>query len=401
MKKPLKPASLDRLVVQLAVFTVGAMALFFNLYDPWENVGPERLRDGGFETPAATDEWQGWNELVRRTETGGFKGSPGVEVQSTATRTATLRWSTSDLHGAEAFRVSLRAAAQNVMPGKFSYDAPRALFFYTDAQAKGLFNIPHQIVALQEASDWKFYTAVFPIPATAVSARFYIQNLGLAGLMQADNLSVIPVRKRPFAVWFKAGFSLLWATAFVVALGALKPWQHRWGWLVLLTLIPILIGVTLPGKLLNGAIEQSATSMHRLRPPPPAPPKVAPAVRPPASPPSAPAAPTAPKPKEEPVYTIPYSVIGQVHVIGHWSLFCLLAFFCGLTWIDSLAWRRTASVLGGLLLFSVATEILQFIPPGRSATQNDLATDLLGIGCGVAAAYGVRLVRHFFSKART
>ena len=50
-----KPANRTLFTALFAVLTVGGMALFFNLYEPWRPVGPELIPDGGFSAPESTN----------------------------------------------------------------------------------------------------------------------------------------------------------------------------------------------------------------------------------------------------------------------------------------------------------------------------------------------------------
>ena len=59
------------------------------------------------------------------------------------------------------------------------------------------------------------------------------ENLGVAGVMHADDVSVIPVRARPSAPWWKLFFGTLWTAAFGFCLSALRPWTRRYGFMIM------------------------------------------------------------------------------------------------------------------------------------------------------------------------
>ncbi|HPR82999.1 MAG TPA: VanZ family protein [Pontiellaceae bacterium] len=372
-----------------AVLTVGTMALFFNIYEPWRPVGPELIPDGSFSTPAATNVWSGWNEWTKLVPAGGFGGSPGVVLTASSNQHGILRFTAHDLTNIPAFRVSLRAAAHGVVRGKEGYHIPRAVFFYNDAQAKSLFKLHHGVMDIPKDRGWHHYKDFFPVPEGAVDARLQIQNLGIAGTMQIDDVSVIPVCERPSAPWWKLFFGVLWTTAFGLCLFALKPWMRRHGFLIMLTLILIMTGIVLPGKFLDSSIEKTVHTakelIHKTAPPPPVQ-----AVK--TSP--APSAPSKPK-GETPFIALAGTLIDQVHTTGHFILFSWLALLASLSWIAAPpALRRITAVFAGLAFFAAATETLQFITIDRAAALSDLCVDIVGMAGAVALVFVLRGIQY-------
>lgn len=385
-----KTSKLNLFSALFAILTVGVMTLFFNLYDPWQPVGPELIPDGGFNTPSATNVWSGWNEWTQLVPDGGFGGSPGVVLATSSNQNGILRFTVYDLTHIPAFRVSLRATAQGIVRGKNGYHVPRAIFFYHDASEKSLYNLHHGIMDISKDTGWKRYVDVFPVPVGAANARFHIQNLGVAGTLQVDDLSVIPVRERPSAPWWKLFFGILWMTAFGLCLFALRPWTHRLGSLIMLTLTVIMIGIVVPGKLLDSSIEKTLHAAKNLIPKPaPAP---APVVQVAKTVPAQTAVPV--KPKAEPVVALPRTGVEHVHLIGHFVMFSLLAFLSALSWISAPpSLRRIWTVFACLAFFAAATEVLQFIPAGRSASPSDLLVDTSGMAGAVVLAALLRLIK--------
>ncbi len=373
-----------------AVLTVGGMALFFTRYEPWQSIGPELIQDGGFSTPAATNVWSGWNDRTRLMPDGGFGGSPGVVLTTSSNRNGILRFTVYDLTNIPAFRVSLRAAAQGVVRGKEGYHVPRAVFFYNDAKGNSLYGRHHSVLAIPRDTDWRQYKDFLPVPEGAVNARLHIQNLGVAGVLQIDDVSVIPVRPRPDAPWWKLLFGTLWTAAFGLCLFALRPWNRRYGFLIMLTLVLIMTGIVLPGKLLDDRIEKSIHTAKSLRP------KTveiasAPTGR------SAKEAPAQSAPSKPPIPKDPG--VEKTHVIGHFTLFSLLAFLSALSWVSApYSLRRTIAVFAGLVFFAAATEVLQFIPPDRSAGLSDLRTDVIGMAGAVLLVLLLRGIQRLINR---
>jgi VanZ family protein len=385
-------------VSAFALLTVSAMSLFFSLYEPWVSIGSELIPDGSFSTPAATNAWSGWGERTRLIPDGGFGGSPGVVLTTSSNQNGVLRFTVYNLTNIPAFRVSLRAAAQGVARGKEGYHVPRAIFFYHDAKGKGLFSLHHGVTDISKDTGWRYYKDFFPVPNGAIDARLHIQNLGIAGTMQIDDLSVIPVRERHSSPWWKLFFGTLWMTAFGLCLFILRPWARRHGVLILITLALIMIGIVLPGKVLDGAIEKSIHTAKSLLPKPAKPMPPAQTVKA-ATAPEQSAAPKPVKPKEEPAILFVGTGVDNTHLIGHFAMFSLLAFFSALSWLAAPpSLKRTVSVFAGLTFFAAATEVLQYIPSDRAAALSDLRVDTVGMAGAVVLVFAIRHLQRLITR---
>jgi VanZ family protein len=111
------------------------------------------------------------------------------------------------------------------------------------------------------------------------------------------------------------------------------------------------------------------------------------------------AAPKPTKPKDEPTFALSGTVVEQAHVIGHFTLFSLLAFLAALSWVSAPpSARRVAAVFAGLIFFAAATEVLQFIPADRSAGLSDLRTDVVGMVGAVVAVFALRSIQHLIAR---
>lgn len=376
-----------RVSALFAVLTVGAMALFFSRYDPWVAIGPEQIVDGGFESGRCRSEWRGWDDLVRQTADGGFGGSGGVTLLTASNRNGVLRRAVSDLGSIPAFRASLRAKASGVRRGERAYHVPRALFYYRDLEGRGIWKIRHGIIDLADDADWRFYSDVFPVPERVLDAQFHIQNLGFGGILQIDDVSLVPVRPRRSAPWWKLFFGTLWMGAFSVCLFALAPWRRRFGLLVTITAFLILGGIVMPSDTLDDGILSAKRSVtETLKPlcPAPAP---GPAIR-------AVPSPEDPRPAPPGVPQTPEREMNRAHEIGHLALFSLLGALAALCWVTHpVRFRRVLVVIAGGSAFAAATEVLQYITPDREAGWNDLFTDLRGIVPAILAVALLRLMQ--------
>lgn len=373
-----KPTHRNRALVAAAVLTVGGIALFFRLYDPWMPIGPDRILDNGFEAPDCTAEWTGWDSgLTRLRPAAGYRNSAGVELSAEPGRHGVLRMTIARTENIPAFRVGVRAKANHVTPGKESYHVPRTVFFFRDRSGKAEYSRPHTVFNLKKDSGWKRFSVVFPVPEDVTDARLQVQNFGESGTLTIDDISVVPVAPRSSAPFFHILFILLWIGVFCACLLAIAPWKSKTGTASLLCALAIIIGVLLPGEFLDSTIAQTRNrlkeTVHRqIPPPPPQPTRTAPATKQAAL--SAPAPkPALPPPRID-------SFVQNIHTIGHFSLFMLLALLSLSAWAPPRAPRRAAlNVAAGLVLFAASTEVLQFLTPDRKAGLGDLAFDLAGI----------------------
>lgn len=376
-----KPTFRNRALAIAAVLTVGGIALFFNLYEPWMRIGPDRVIDNGFERPGCTAEWTGWNsDLTHLRPEGGYRKSGGVELQAGPGRHGVLRMTIFETEDIPAFRIGVRAKADRVAPGEQSYHVPRTIFFFRDQQGHVDYSRSHTVFNFKKDSGWKRFSALFPVPADIIDARLQVQNLGVGGTLTIDDISVIPVAPRPSAPLFHIIFILLWIGVFSACLLALSPWKSRTGTAALLCALAIILGVLLPGDFLDDTIVQTKTLLkervHRRIPRPPESTQIAPAAKQPHPQTKEPAVHKS-NPETEPQV---HSFVQQIHTTGHFALFMLLAILSLSTWTDPRSPRRTArNVLGGLLLFAVSTEVMQFLTPDRKAGFHDLFIDLTGI----------------------
>jgi VanZ family protein len=245
---------------------------------------------------------------------------------------------------------------------------------------------------------WRCYKDYFPVPAGAADAQLQIQNLGVAGVMQIDDVSVIPVRERPDAPWWKLFFGTLWTIAFGLCLFALRLWARRYGFLIVATFFLIITGIVLPGKPLDDAIEKTVQTVKSLLPE-----KITPAPPPPVQTVKAAtaqsSAPAPAKPKVESVITLPGTEVEHAHLIGHLTLFSLLAFLSALSWLSAPpSLKRTGAVFAGLVFFAAATEVLQFITADRAAALSDLRVDTIGMAGAVILAFVLRGIQRLINR---
>lgn len=86
----------------------------------------------------------------------------------------------------------------------------------------------------------------------------------------------------------------------------------------------------------------------------------------------------------------------NVHALGHFGLFAVLAILLFLARADLGAWR----LLGLLAGLAVATELMQLFVDGRYADWRDVLIDLAGVGLGVLLVGTARLGVQRFAADR-
>ena len=382
-----KPFKRGLFAILFAMLTVEAMVLFFSIYEPWVPIGPDRIINGDFEHLDSLKEWTGWDSgLTQRDPSGGFGGSAGVVLSTTSTRNGVLRKTITETDNIPAFRISLRATTRHIKPGLQVGHQPRAIFFYTDLSKKPLFNLPHGVFNITKDLNWRQYINFFPVPGNIKDARLQIQNFGTEGTLAIDDISVIPVTPRPSAPVFSIFFIVLWVSALAACLVVLEPWKTLPGIAVIFYALAIIIGVMLPGEILDGAIRYGATAAQRIKQRIERP---APAIAKKPSPTQPIELASAPRPVQQ--SSAPKShqgtLIDQVHQHGHFILFMILALCAMKAWAPAgKPGLHALPVTAGLCLFAAATEALQFTTLDRKPDLVDLGVDLFGILIAVVAA---------------
>ncbi len=380
------------------VLIIGGMTLFFSRYDPWEPIGAERIADGGFEGEAWQTQWTGWNDLVRHTEQRGFRNSAGVVLNTTSGRNGILRRTVRTPADTPAFRASLRAKANGIVRGRLGYHIPRALFYYRDRQGKGMWSVSHGIVNLRKDSGWNMYSNVFPVPDDVMDAHLHIENGGVAGVLYIDDVSLVPVRPRTSAPWWRTAFAVLWMSTFGFWLFRLRPWRKKSGLAATGLTLLILAGIVMPGEALDDAIRsgKSVLSERVMRAPEPHTDE-----RQSAEAEQTPAVSAASASEPETAARTPAREMDQAHETGHRVLFALLGCLAGFCWLEPpRLWYRAVWLTAGLTCFAAATETLQMITPDREAGWSDLLTDLSGAVPAVAAVTLLQWIRRAHRRKR-
>ncbi|MDZ4198388.1 MAG: VanZ family protein, partial [Kiritimatiellia bacterium] len=225
------------------------------------------------------------------------------------------------------------------------------------------------------------FTQVFTIPDRAMTVRFELQHLGVAGRMGIESFSVQQVDLRRSTRWVFGGLIGIWFFLAVWSVRKLRLFRRPWGRAVFISAFLIAVGMLLPGRILGDAKSQVADWVQPAAPPATPPPAVDQSD--PAPAPVAPLPPTAIQTARLRVEQLIRRI--DPHLWGHLSFFFLLGVTCGLCFLPKAPPRGLLlRVLLGGLLYSVAAELLQVAELSRSVRIGDVGLNLLGFVVGLA-----------------
>jgi len=340
------------IVLLLAALTL----LFFTSISPVKPVGPELLNNPLFE--------QGLK---------GWKQGPGKSEVSTPALLAELRVdnapeseSNSVIQKLDVKRMPKQLLLQGevrtsgVESGRRSWHEARVELIAYDSFGQGFYHIPYILTGLIGDNEWRDYSLLVTVPEEAVELRLEIGLYHVPGriwvrglaLHQAESQALFSAGKLLLAVlWLATG---LWALRLLLQ----RYWSTPQGWMIALLLLLIAAGILQPQEV-KQAIEVQIQQFgqwvgihleigryhHGF----------------------------------EPLAFWPVS--WDISKLGHLLGFLLLS--AGL-FLDSRA--RLPSVLIGLLLLAVSTEVLQFFVPGRTPRLSDVVVDMLGVLAGLLSA---------------
>ncbi|RLJ19384.1 hypothetical protein DJ031_08600 [bacterium endosymbiont of Escarpia laminata] len=346
-------------VLLLAALTL----LFFTSVLPVKPVGPELLKNPLFEQGL-----EGWQPGLGKSEV----SKPAVLVE--------LR--VDNMPGSESNSVIQKLGAQDlpkqlllqgevrtsgVESGRRSWHEARVELIAYDSFGQGFYHIPYILSGLIGDNEWRGYSLLVTVPEEAVELRLEIGLYHVPGRIWVRGLALHQAKPQTL---FSAGKLLLAVLWLVTGLWALRLLlQHYWstpqGWMIALLLLLIVGGILQPQEV-KQAIEVQIQQLGQ--------------------------------------WLGIHLEIGRYHhgfdPLAFWpaswdisKLGHLLGFFllsAGL-FLDSKT--RLPSVLFGLLLLAVSTEVVQFFVPGRTPRLSDVVVDMLGVLAGLLSARSIMVVR--------
>lgn len=380
-----------------AAVGVGVMVLFFAVYSPYEPAGPDWSPRWPREAnDPAIRLWDGF-------------GQPGVDFASNNTGGAWVRltaspvvrpgvsWTTADLPAHRTVHVRARWRGYGVVPGEYRYQTARLILAVTDEDGRWRWDVPHVAASLAGTRGWHEAGRRLRLPDWATTARLAVAHGGVSGVVEVAEFEAVPQRRRGDAPWVIGVWWLAWLAGAAMAVRRLDLLRRRGGRSVVAVGALILIAVTMPEtwfhpiELLVGGRPpgdpRPTSTRHSVEGVKPAP--------------TAPGGPSRPPPPAKPSRRFPWRafVAGlDFHAIAHVVLFAALAGAAARCFHLRLVERRSDRrnrhfTVAGLLVYGVATEVIQYLTVTRGPGIRGAMLNWIGIGLG--------LILHEVITART
>lgn len=348
----------SKLKIRIPVFLLLVLTVvFWSLYDRYEAAGPKLL-----EAPVLTD---GTN---RRGDVSESMGRFILRVPKAGKR-ARLDFTLDGGAAYETLRVSARMKITDVVAGKESWLCARVLLAQYDQNNKWISG-PHGLMGAWGSKDWEGHRDEFEIQPNATRVVVILQQSGIEGVAEFEQIEVQPVRIRASYMGWRVLFIGAWIAAAVYYFSRCRLHRRRLKWLILLNALAIISGAMMPSVWIADGSEWTKNTWSEWTKP--APEKTE--------------AKTPEKPEVKRVGDTQQmarfnELVGGAHGGGHFLLFASL---CFLVYCSAALEQQHSSyffkVGFDVLLFAVVTEALQFLTNDRTAGVSDLRFDLYGMG---------------------
>ena len=350
----------QKLKLRLPVFILLlATVLFWTSYDRYESAGPLLL-----EAPSLAD---GANV---RGEISAADGRFVLNVPRGG-KPARINFRLPDATDYEMIRVRARIKVDGVIVGKYPWSCARLLLTQYDVHNKWMSGL-HGLVAEKGTKDWEQHEDVFEVFPGADRADVVLQQSGVEGVAEFDQIEAQPVRLRASFVIWRVLFAVLWLFSAILYFSHCRLNTRRLKVLIVLNVIAILFGTLLPSEWISDASEKVKTVFREMQTPD------TPAQQSPS-----------PTEKKAPVpapTTLQKQIDGfmaievEAHRVGHFVLFASLCFlvYCSAA-LEQQHPIYFLKVGVDILIFAAVTESLQFLTIDRTAGILDLQTDLYGM----------------------
>ncbi len=353
--------SLSRLMV--LVLLIISTLVFFTFYERYKPIGPELLTDPNFSEGLA--HWVSTGRGVAEAAEGGNVflrvNEPGAGVA--------LRQSLPNPGRYQMLRLAGVLKAQDIRPGERFWHKGRLALVSLDENQR-MMKVPHLVTDLVGTLPWHTYQGIFRIPQNAREVRVSVQLIGATGTLVVKRLSLRQAQERDrYPLYRGLGISawvlgLLWLG--LPYRGRLRfDWRHS---LIYLAAVGIFLGTLMPAPLKMEIGTALDTALARI---------------------------TAQHVDSDAdllqdLQTLPI----PVEKLGHLLFFALLAFALRLAYPG----KRRLSLLAGLMLLAVVSEVLQFFVEGRIPRVKDVLIDSAGLLTGIGLFELLYAVRQLMNR---
>ncbi len=375
---------------------LAVMGSFFALYDPFHPVGEDLLgglgtfdeglplAPGGFKGPPVGDgrdhAWLHYGDVAWEPE-GGLAGSGAARLRvGPDGHRAALRLRVGGVQRYRYLGISCWVRAAGVRKGRQEWAWPRVLLVPRDDRGRGMWDHTRPTLIVEGDRGWTRVSGVYRIYPDDARVDVYLQHAGAAGTFWVDEVRLHPMRLEIGLAAWKAFFAAGWFLLVGGAFHSLGLFEGRWRWPFVAVVGAILLGVMLPGQVLNYetkravdsivAVAREVRSAWRVHPPAGG----GEVAR------SGGAGATSGA-------ASPVVDVKTMKKKGHFVFFLVLGA------VARFGWRRRRRedplapwpwLLAGLVLFTGATEVLQFVTWTRTPSVYDWWIDVTGLLTGVA-----------------
>ena len=242
------------------VILIILMISFFHSYERFEIIGENLLIGGDFEDRMAPGPWRQLGKVEWEPE-GGLDGSPAVKISAGNGKTGMLGYSLGDPDDYKYLLCRGDLRSEKVVRGDFPWSTARLLLYFRDSDGNALWREAHEVQHLTGSEGWKSYSRVFQVPGHGFTAHVSVVNNGVSGALWADNIEVFPAQQKQTFLWWRLFFGGLWLATLIYGICQIRLWQWEWGALIVVVAVVLILGLLVPSStILNVAQKEEAVS---------------------------------------------------------------------------------------------------------------------------------------------
>ncbi len=318
----------------VAWMLLGVTAWYFVAYDAYEPIGEELFENAHFER-----EFEGWKRTGVSTVTKDKQGVVTLSVIEPKRNVQLFQWLVLPPN-LPFLQLSVQAATHHLVPGKKEWQLGRLFLVFYDKNGKKI-TIQSEPFSVG-STPWHFYKGVFEVPEHAHKIRVGVNILQATGVVQVNELSLLPVRLKAETMW-------LTTLGFVLWLGMIIVWM--WPYFRALKKVSsslfVFMGLFIAAMMMPGGVrDQIAIHLPALS------------------------------------YSVTPLLSINIESMAHLLLFFSMAFLFIKWRVKPIGW-----VILDLLFLGMFIEALQIFVEGRSADLSDLWVDYFGLLFGALCAW--------------